>query len=135
MKRSLFAAGLFASLACYSLTAQSGNLLVNVPFDFLVGKVSMPAGEYTISQAHQVVTLRNTTGHLSGVIVLTNGEYRPNDQAEGKLVFNRYGNEYYLSNIWTPNNPLGRVFPKSPREKELMSRLGAHQPATIALKR
>ena len=36
-----------------------------------------------------------------------------------KLVFNRYGNHYFLSEIWVNGATRGRQLPKTSREKEL----------------
>lgn len=36
-----------------------------------------------------------------------------------KLVFNRYGNQYFLSQIWVKGATLGRQLPKTSREKEV----------------
>ena len=40
-------------------------------------------------------------------------------QAESKLIFNRYGNHYFLSQIWTQGDNSGRELFKSQRESEL----------------
>jgi hypothetical protein len=36
-----------------------------------------------------------------------------------KLVFNQYGNQYFLSQIWVNGETRGRQLPKSSREKEV----------------
>ena len=36
-----------------------------------------------------------------------------------RLVFHRYGEEYFLAEIWTGDGPNGRAVTRSPREKEL----------------
>ena len=46
MKHLLLAMGLFASISTFPLRAQTVVLKGKVPFDFHVGSVDMPAGEY-----------------------------------------------------------------------------------------
>jgi hypothetical protein len=42
---------------------------------------------------------------------------KPTDKT--KLVFNRYGDRYFLSQIWMNGATLGHQLPKSSREKEI----------------
>lgn len=43
-----------------------------------------------------------------------------------RLVFNRYGEEYFLSQVWTDGGQLGRELPKSKRERSLEKVLAQH---------
>ena len=40
-------------------------------------------------------------------------------QTQSKLVFNRYGDHYFLSQVWTAGNSRGRQLLKSGREREM----------------
>ena len=40
-------------------------------------------------------------------------------KTESKLIFNRYGDRYFLSQVWTAGNSSGRQLLKSDREKEM----------------
>ncbi len=40
-------------------------------------------------------------------------------KSESKLVFNRYGDRYFLSQVWTEGNSQGRQLLMSDREKEI----------------
>jgi hypothetical protein len=51
--------------------------------------------------------------------VITHGAQAKEPQSESKLVFNRYGNRYFLSQVWTAGSIRGRQLPISPREKEM----------------
>ena len=46
MKRLILAAGLFA--AVISLHAQTMSMQASIPFDFRIGSVLLPSGEYSI---------------------------------------------------------------------------------------
>ena len=48
----------------------------------------------------------------------------------GKLVFNRYGDQYFLSKIWTRSSDTGREFSKSRLEREVAAHSGVKPAAT-----
>ena len=111
--------------ASASVKAQSlqYKLTANVPFDFTVSDKKLPAGKYSISRA------QTSNGDLVLQIVSANGKenisrltipvitHKPMNQ--GTLVFNRYGNDYYLSEVWPAGGSTGRELLKSRTEREL----------------
>jgi len=111
--------------ASASVKAQSlqYKLTADVPFDFTVSDKKLPAGKYSISRA------QTSNGDLVLQIVSANGKenisrltipvitHKPMNQ--GTLVFNRYGNDYYLSEVWPAGGSTGRELPKSRTEREL----------------
>ena len=119
-----------ALLAAAGLYAQSPQTLVaNVPFGFHAGSVALPAGEYNVDMlriAPGVVRVISA-GHKAVAIIMTFGRQTPKYSDQGKLVFNRYGDNYFLSQVW----PSGREIYRSRREKEMASNVG--QPARESL--
>jgi hypothetical protein len=124
MRKQAFAlaVGLLLSVAaagvCY---AQQSALAGNIPFAFQVGNKTLPAGEYRIEQvatADRCLQLIRQEDGKPLMFVPT----MPVDPREGKsepvLIFNHYGNSYFLSQIWTGMGT-GRQLFKSEREKEL----------------
>ena len=78
--------------------AQSKIVRVNVPFDFTVGKQLLPAGVYTIkAESSGLIAIRN---HDKPLAVLTiadqDGARSPKG---GKVMFHKYGDQYFLSEI------------------------------------
>src|SRR6267378_3462303 len=55
----------------------------------------------------------------ASALVITNAAQAKETQTESKLVFNRYGNRYFLSQVWNAGSIRGRQLPISPREKEM----------------
>jgi hypothetical protein len=135
MKRFAIAMGLLASITSCPLLAQTITLKGNVPFDFHMGKVDMPAGEYTVHQSGSLVTVRTAQGRHVSAMYLTLPTPAPAGRADGALVFNRYGDDYFLTKIWVPNSTEGRILPTSSREKELISRAATIQTASTKLDR
>jgi len=116
----LVAVSLFAVLAGPGVYAQSSIVVkMDVPFEFRVGGQSLPSGAYTISALNpNLVVIRSKAGHQSAVSI-TNAVQVNQSSADGKLVFNRYGAFYFLSQIWTPGEAVGRKLLQSGVEQEV----------------
>jgi hypothetical protein len=87
-----------ALLAAASLgQTRPGDMVVDVPFAFLVNGQTLPAGRYVVVAAGDY-HIRISTPR-AGLYVLTQGASRT-DSASSKLVFHRYGDTYFLSAVW-----------------------------------
>jgi hypothetical protein len=96
--------------------AQGQIMQVNVPFAFHNGSQHMPAGIYRVEmQSNNVILLRGQS--LSG-FVITNPEITRTVTGSGKVIFNRYGSQYYLSEVWPQGSETGQRCIKSRQEKE-----------------
>ena len=110
-----------ALLAAASVCAQaSQKLTVQIPFGFHVGDSMLPSGEYIVSTdvAPGVVGLRSADAK-SSVMILSIATQGSATSDTGKLVFNKYGDEYFLSQIWEAGNNRGSELRKSRREAEV----------------
>jgi hypothetical protein len=54
--------------------------------------------------------------------------------SQTKLVFRRYGDRYFLYQIWVEGNNRGRELPMTPLEKELASNARPTLVAVLAMK-
>lgn len=135
MKRLILAMGLFAASVSTSLQAQTIDLRGNIPFDFRIGSTVLPSGEYVIHHSGDMLIVRQVAGANKGGFFLTIAEDHPASATDkGTLQFSRYGDAYYLSKVWTPDSVTGRTLPKTPRERELASRVGLSGTASVALR-
>ena len=107
------------ALATTAVSAQTSRRVVaNVPFTFIVGDKELPAGTYGV----QPTTLGSGilriagTGNSKSTVRLSTSLHR-NNRGSGKLVFHRYQDQYFLSEIWQPGESDGRMLMKSSREK------------------
>jgi len=112
-----------AALAA-SAKAQSGSgLRANVPFDFTVAGKSFAAGHYSITRASQtsgdlVLDINSLDQHARAFPITTRLQTQtPRDQSV--LIFHRYGDEYFLAQVWAAGSTTGRAFTKSRRERQL----------------
>jgi len=129
--RALVMAGMIAMTVMASTRvarAQEG-MRVNIPFDFVAGTTSLPAGEYsvTVSGAVHTLLLIDRKDASASVLIITNAAVSAEPQSESKMIFNRYGDRYFLSQVWTAGYSSGRQLLKSAREKE-MSQLAKNEP-------
>ena len=100
------------------------RLTANIPFDFSVADKKLPAGKYWINRAQQsqgdtVLQVRSANGSGAGVVRLTIPVNTLHPMTSASLIFNRYGNEYFLSEVWPKGGSVGRGLPKTRAEREL----------------
>ena len=102
IQRSIAILGLFFMLAIASVNAQTpGKIEVNIPFDFLAGKKALKAGTYTIKRTSgTALSLRSADGKttvlVNAPLTIGSRDLKPGE----RLVFNRYGEQYFLSQVW-----------------------------------
>jgi hypothetical protein len=97
------------------------RMLVNIPFEFIAGNVTLPAGEYRVQSLDRTsaVLLINCSDPHASVVLATNAAQAKEIQSTASLVFNKYGHRYFLSQVWTEGSIRGKQFLKSPREEEI----------------
>jgi hypothetical protein len=117
MIRVLALFGLIATIGPLSAMAQD-RVPFSVPFGFTVGAKSFPPGDYRITETvPDIIVLRTRDGH--GLMVTLGHPGQPAKTDQPTLVFHRYGNRYFLSEVRLSNR--GSVLPMSAGEKELIA--------------
>jgi hypothetical protein len=116
---------LLVILTVASISAQSnGHIRVNIPFDFAAGRVQLKAGEYIVRPSSEgIVVLRRIKDRTDTFVFAPNTIQRPENNLSGKLVFHRYGNEYFLAELWTSKSTVGRSVNKTVSERRLARQL------------
>lgn len=108
--RSIAIFGLFFMLAMTSVQAQS-RVEVKVPFDFAIGKVQFKAGTYSFRKVTgNTLTVRDVNGEGTTLVdaPLTIGSR--SSKAGERLVFNQYGTQYFLSQVWLSSETGRQLF-------------------------
>lgn len=102
--------------------AQSTSVVaeVTIPFAFQAGSLQMPAGNYRIARESNNLILLSGPSHSTDFVMMHDAITR-HAPSQGKVVFHRYGDKYFLSQIWTAGNPDGLESAKSRAEKEAIS--------------
>ena len=98
--------------------AQSSGVRATVPFDFTVGSKLLPAGTYTIAPATEnksVIVIRSHDKAFAALSLVHQDDNKsPNG---GKLLFHKYGGQYFLSEILCDRADMNVELPTSKREK------------------
>ena len=102
---------------------QSGRqVTAQIPFDFIVAERTLRSGQYQVfdaSVAGDVLAIRDADGKSQAMRltspVIANGKQDMN----AKLVFHRYGNTYFLSQVWLAGRGTGREFAKTKQERAI----------------
>jgi hypothetical protein len=124
MKRqftNLFLAFGFLCVGAIGLQAQSYTLAADIPFAFHANGGNLPSGKYVFQKEvnRDVQSLRNRqTGRSLFLGVAPQSKV---NHASPRLVFHRYGSEYFLSEIWNDQGT-GTHFAASKLEAELRER-------------
>ena len=116
----------------------SPALRADIPFDFSVNDKQFKRGKYTLetagcSHATPFVILRDAEGKSLGIVNRVATEIdSPKAPDQGRLVFVRYGDSYFLSEV---RDPLGRYsFRVRPGTVEdLLARSTKQTPVTVQL--
>lgn len=129
MKKAMFRIGLMlalAFLAAAQFVRAQEPVVANIPFAFVAGNTPLPAGEYRVQKVDDsspALMIRCTQGKPA-IMVVTSPASVSGPQQKSKLIFHRYGNRYYLAQVWSAGSSTGRQLRESAKEKE--QRLLAH---------
>ena len=111
-----------AFVTAVAANAQSGGrkLKADIPFDFVVGSRTLAAGQYTVGQISDsspgaIMVRSNQGGHSA--IRMTNAVTSSAPKRRTALTFVRYGNTYFLSQVWIAGSSEGREMLKSKKER------------------
>jgi hypothetical protein len=122
----IVAVSFMASVA--SANGQSSCMIVaDIPFDFNVGGKVLTAGEYTVKAftANGDALAISNYESKTDAIRLTLSIQGSKVPEQAKLVFHRYGQRYFLSEVWSSGERTGRQLLKSREERAIESQLAA----------
>ena len=106
------------SAASKQTSKASHQLIADIPFEFNVDYKTMPAGEYsvqTVATASDALLIQSADGKNSALRPSEATE-RSQKNATARLVFHRYGQRYFLAEVWSGGDRAGRQLMKSHEE-------------------
>jgi hypothetical protein len=105
------------------LHAQSLAMKVTIPFEFHAGDKALPAGTYTVEKRGEAVLISDGRGNTAAVIAnaIRNKAYR----MENMLVFKRYGETRFLTEVRWSDYSTARGLMESPAERQIAKALAA----------
>jgi hypothetical protein len=118
------AAGLLGSATAAS--AQD-SLEVNVPFAFSANHQHLPAGSYRVERlSERCVSIRDIKTARTMLVMVRPEEGRALE-SHSRLVFDRQGNQNYLTQVWIPGTSTYSKL--TARPPQINQELAKHQPA------
>ncbi len=117
--------------------AQGVALKADIPFAFTVGDTPLPAGGYTISApVAGLIRIANNKTRDAATVSTSHGYYDAGPNS--KLLFNRYGNRYFLHRVFCPTTSAMNVeIPLWSREKKartMEAKLNQNEQILVAAK-
>jgi hypothetical protein len=112
-----------------------GNIEVSIPFQFHAGDAKLPPGNYIIRMLDTsdltVMEISSVDGSTSALFDVHDAEAN-STPAKTELIFNKYGNRYFLAKVFDEGNANGSELSKSSYEKkagQAATETQAHIPA------
>ena len=113
-------------LTCAPLYAQTTKVIkvvrADIPFDFIIRDKSLPAGTYDAQPLNNspILVVRDSENRESIAVGTFTVEAANNHQVKPMFVFRRYGNQYFLAQVWMGySDTRGGELPKSAKERQV----------------
>jgi hypothetical protein len=113
----------------------TGEIEANIPFQFHAGNAKLPPGKYVIHMLDTtdlgIMEISSADGSTSALFEVRQTEVN-SAPAKTELIFNKYGNRYFLATLFDEGNPDGSTIGKSHYEEkvgEAAAEAQAHVPA------
>ncbi len=110
-----------------------GQIKADIPFNFYVGEKLLPAGEYFITEKTPGLMMIRSDDGKSAAFFLTEEKQEKTDPATSELVFNKYGDKAFLSQVVEQGERDSAVLMKSRLEKRIENTEGDVGIVAIAL--
>ncbi len=106
--------------------AQTRNKIdATIRFDFAAGETKLKAGDYSVRRiSDKSFLLRSADGQNKAIVLapISIRQQRPEGSPE-RLVFKRYGNEYFLAQVWSNRNGDGSALSPTKTEARLAKQM------------
>ena len=121
---SLFVALVFAAMI-YPSPAHAqlvGSMEADIPFQFHAGDAKLPAGKYVIRMLDDsdltIMEISRPDGSVAALFQVHSAEANSTPR-KSELIFNKYGNRYFLNKVFDEGEPSGSQVPESNYEKRV----------------
>jgi hypothetical protein len=116
---------LAAAVVSANAQATANKVVANVPFEFSVGYKALPAGSYSVQSiisAGNGLLIQSADGKISA-LRLSEATPQIKEKSQARLVFHRYGERYFLAEVWNGVDNTGRQLMKSQEERAIANEL------------
>jgi hypothetical protein len=144
MKRKL---SIFAVTSCFLALAAAATAYAQlpgtvqraaIPFNFTVKGKIFTAGVYelkSVMDSPHALEISNTKNNNEHAILMTEDVIAAKIPNQGAIVFHKYDDRYYLSQVWAGGEQTGSEVAPSREERNLMNETANNkiEPATVSL--
>jgi hypothetical protein len=112
---------LIIPMAIIGFAGLSGRVSANIPFDFMVGGKEFKAGRYSVDRLFATSTadtLIIRSADNSEAANFNVNRVSDKGESQARLVFRRYGNQYFLGQVFDGQSSEGFGLLKSKAERE-----------------
>jgi len=105
---------------------QSDRVAAQIPFDFIVADKTLRSGRYEVARATtggEAMAIRSAD-KTEAIRLASPVQAKDGQTQDAKLVFHRYGETYFLSQVWPGGTSQGRQLAKSKQERGMERELG-----------
>lgn len=99
-----------------------GELEVNIPFQFYAGNAKLPAGKYVLHMMDnsnlKIMEIATPDGSTSALFEVEDAESN-SAPPKNELIFDKYGNRYFLARVFDQGNPDGSKILESQYQKRV----------------
>ena len=98
---------------------QTGAVTAQIPFDFVVADKTLSSGRYEVGRATaagEALAIRRA-GKTEAIRLTSPVDSKNGQIMNAKLVFHRYGESYFLSEVWPGGTSRGSQLAKSKQER------------------
>lgn len=136
--RTFVMASLISVLSGVSAQARTARIQFKIPFDFVAGKARLRAGSYSVRQVSSTTWAIRSDDGKTATLVNAPLTIFSKDATEGaRLGFNRYGDEYFLAELWLRADVGRQLYPseselRTAKEQRLNEPLASRQRIAVA---
>jgi hypothetical protein len=119
--------GLALTAAVVSANGQTSQLVrADIPFDFIIAGKTLPSGKYTVratTSDGQSFSISSRNGMAA--ISLSRAVAEKSEKRNARMVFHRYGQQYFLAEVWSGDS-YGRQLRPCKKERNLRRELASN---------
>ena len=124
VKLSVISAAALALSASQGFAQVSGKVSAKVPFEFVAGVTTLPAGTYDFTEDHMGVLHIRSTELRKAIVVLTNPEPGATAIDGASIKFDKVNGQYALTEVNMMGEPSHRLIRLEDKSGTFASRLG-----------
>lgn len=123
---------LLTATALFAQTENRTLMKINIPFLFSADNHTLPAGTYYVRTVtpERSIALVSADGKHS-LVVNDMPNYAGDPSSDSRLVFQKYGDEYFLTQVWTSGDNVARNLLISKRQYEIARRSSRPTSTTV----